>query len=221
MTKETKPILYNFYRSSASYRVRIALAWKGIDYEYRAIDISTGMQKSEEYVKLNPSAKVPLFITKEGNILSQTVAILEYLDNVYPDRPMMPREAFTAAQVRSIVQVIACDIHPLQNTGVLEQKWGSDMEKKTECASYWIAKGFTGLEQMLAKTAGTYCVGDHITMADMFLAPMVTNAHRWKVDMKPFPIITRISDTLMTLPEFSQAHPTNQPDYPEELKTSA
>ncbi|CAO3592082.1 unnamed protein product [Absidia cylindrospora] len=134
---------------------------------------------------------------------------------------MIPQGAVHRAQVRSIVQVIACDIHPLQNVGVLEQNWGSDMEKKTEWASYWIANGFIGLEQMLAQSAGTYCVGDHITMADMLLAPMVTNAHRWKVDMKPFPLIARINNTLMTLPEFNETHPTKQPDYPEELKTSA
>lgn len=137
------------------------------------------------------------------------------------ERPMLPKGAIHRAQVRAITQTIACDIHPLQNLGVLIHAGGSDQEKRAEWANYWITKGFTGLEVMLEQYAGTYCIGDHITMADMFLVPMVYNAQRFKVDMKAFPLITRISNTLMTLPEFQNSQPANQPDAPEEMKNSA
>ncbi|KAI8097776.1 glutathione S-transferase [Halteromyces radiatus] len=220
-SEESKPILYNYFRSSASYRVRIALAWKGIDYEYREISLLTGTNESDEYLKVNPFGKVPAFVTKDGKVLVQSEAIMDYLEEIKPERPMLPKGAIHRAQVRAIVQAIACDIHPLQNLAVLKHVAGDDVEKRTEWANYWINKGFTGLETMLEQTAGTYCLGDHITMADMFLVPMVQNAHRWKVDMKPFPLITRINNTLLTLPEFKSAHPFNQPDCPDELKKNA
>ncbi|ORZ10251.1 maleylacetoacetate isomerase-like protein [Absidia repens] len=217
-SEESKPILYSYFRSTASWRVRIALEWKGIDYEYRNIDLVSGAQQSEEYLKLNPYGKVPLFITKDGKAIAQSEAIIEYLEEIKPERPMLPKGACHRAQVRSIAQVIACDIHPLQNLSVLKHVAGPDMEKRSEWGNYWTSKGFEGLESMLEQTAGTYCLGDNITMADMFLVPMIFNAQRWKVDMKPFPLITRISNTLMTLPEFKLTHPHRQVDCPDELK---
>ncbi|KAF7726043.1 Glutathione S-transferase zeta-1 [Apophysomyces ossiformis] len=218
MHTEQTPVLYGYFRSSASWRVRIALAWKGIQYEHHYINLFTGEQRSEEYEKLNPEKKVPLFITKDGQSLSQSTAIIEYLEEAYPDRPMLPKNPKHRAQARSIAQLIACDIHPLQNLGVLKHVAGDDQEKRSEWAAEWVNRGFQALEKELEKTAGTYCVGDHITLADFYLVPMVFNATRWGVDMKAYPLITRIHNTLMTLPEFKASHPHSQEDCPEELR---
>ncbi|KAI8336339.1 glutathione S-transferase [Chlamydoabsidia padenii] len=211
-SEESKPILYSYFRSSASWRVRTALEWKGIDYEYRPVNLLTGAQQSEDYLKVNPTGKVPALITKEGKAIYQSEAIIEYLEEIKPERPLLPKGALHRAQVRAIAQTIACDIHPLQNSGVLVHVGGDSMEKRSEWGNYWTTKGFNGLEKLLEQYAGTYCVGDHITMADMFLVPMVANAQRWNVDMKLYPLITRISNTLMTLPEFQKSQPSNQPD---------
>ncbi|CAO3635390.1 unnamed protein product [Cunninghamella blakesleeana] len=211
-TEEKKPILYGYFRSTATWRIHIALLWKGIDYEYKPVNLVTGEQKSEAFLKLNPAGRVPAFITKEGKVLIQSEAILEYIEETHPERPMLPKGAYHRALVRSIVQLIACDIHPIQNLAVLKYVGGSDMEKRAEWAKHWVTSGFEGLEKILEESAGTYCVGDHITSADMFLVPMVFNAQRWNVDMTSFPIITRINNTLMTLPEFKNSHPSNQPD---------
>ncbi|KAI8331096.1 maleylacetoacetate isomerase [Choanephora cucurbitarum] len=197
MSTEQTPILYGYFRSSASWRLRIALEWKGIQYELRPINLLTGEHTSEAYHQVNPTGKVPAFITKDGKILSQSQAIIEYLEETYP------------AEVREICQIIACDIHPIQNLGVI---------KRIEEISSIITLGFQGLEKRLEHVSGTYSVGDAITMADFYLCSIVGNAHRWGVDMSLFPIITRINNTLMTLPEFIAASPFSQPDCPEELR---
>ncbi|KAG0170998.1 Glutathione S-transferase zeta-1 [Apophysomyces sp. BC1034] len=215
---EQKPILYGYYRSSASYRVRIALAWKGVEYEHKLVNLLTGDNNSEAYGELNPSRKVPLLMTKDGLPLTQSVAILEYLEEAYPERPMLPKNIKHRAQARAITNMIACDIHPLQNLGVLKYVGGDDQKKRADWACEWINRGFRSLEKHLESTAGTYCVGDHITMADFSLVPMVYNAVRWGVDMKAYPLLTRINNTLLTLPEFKSAHPHSQEDCPPELR---
>ncbi|KAI8886230.1 maleylacetoacetate isomerase [Backusella circina FSU 941] len=209
---EQKPVLYGYFRSSASWRVRIALAWKGVDYEKKYINLAKGEQKTEEFAKVVPTQKVPAFVTKEGQILSQSAAIMEYLEETYPDRPMLPKGIYERAVVTEISQIIACDIHPLQNLGVLIKIAGSDLEKRKEWANRVITDGFKGLEKRLKVTSGSYSCGDSITMADFYLASIVGNANRWEVDMSQFPIISRISNALATLPEFKEASPTNQPD---------
>ncbi|KAG2236150.1 glutathione S-transferase [Thamnidium elegans] len=214
----TTPTLYGYYRSSASWRVRIALAWKGIEYDLKPIDLVKLEQKTEEYRKLVPTQKVPAFVTKDGKILSQSQAIMEYLEEAYPERPMFPKGLYQKAEVREICQIIACDIHPIQNLGVLIRVAGSDLEKRAEWARTSITLGFKGLEGRLEACSEKYCVGNSITMADFFLASIVGNAKRWEVDMSEFPIITRINNTLSTLPEFQSADPFHQPDCPEELR---
>ncbi|KAI9487173.1 MAG: maleylacetoacetate isomerase [Benjaminiella poitrasii] len=216
MSTEQKPILYNYYRSSASWRIRIALEWKGIEYEYKAINLLTKQNHTEEYSKLNPAQKLPALITKDGDFLAQSQAIIEYLEEAYPDRPMLPKSPVERAHVREICQIIACDIHPLQNLGVLRRVGGDDEQKKKEWANTSITLGFKALERRLEKLSDTYCVGNSITMADIFLVPMVSNANRWDVDMSQFPIITRITNTLQNLPEFIAASPQKQPDCPKE-----
>ncbi|OBZ83226.1 Maleylacetoacetate isomerase [Choanephora cucurbitarum] len=218
MSTEQTPVLYGYFRSSASWRLRIALEWKGIQYELRPVNLLTGENKSEEYRQVNPTGKVPAFVTKDGKILSQSQAIIEYLEETYPERPMLPKCTTKRAEVREICQIIACDIHPIQNLGVIKRIEEISSMSKEEWAKSSITLGFEGLEKRLEHVSGTYSVGDSITMADFYLCSIVGNAHRWGVDMSLFPIITRINNTLMTLPEFIAASPFSQPDCPEELR---
>ncbi|CAO3614815.1 unnamed protein product [Cunninghamella blakesleeana] len=207
-TKEKKPILYGSYWSSATRRVRNVLAWKEIDYEFKFIDLEAKEQKSETYLNINPSGRVPAFITKDGKCLSQSEAIVEYIEETNPQKPLLPKDLYERAQIRSIVQLIACDIQPLQNTNILAYASGNGgKEKEEEWAKHWVTNGFIGLEKIVKQCSGTYSVGDQITMADVFLGPMVYNAYSWKVDMSEFPTITRVYNTLMTFPEFKETEP--------------
>eukprot|EP00128_Syssomonas_multiformis_P009759 Colp12_sorted_trinity150504_noHs@10861 len=206
-----KPVLYSYWRSSCSWRVRIALHWKEIDYEYVAVHLvkDGGEQLKPEFKKLNPYAELPVLVVN-GHTLSQSVAIMEYLEETNPNNPLLPRDPLERVKVRTIVEAICGEIQPLQNLRVLN-KIG---EKKMEWAKEWIERGFVALEQNLYKTAGKYCVGDEVTIADACLVPQVYNALRFGVDMTQFPIITRIEAALSTLPAFQKAHPDSQPDCP-------
>lgn len=209
----SKPILYSYFRSSCSWRVRIALAHKGVDYEYRAINLLKQEQVSDEYKKLNPLGQVPALIVDE-NTLMQSISILEYLEEAFPQKPLLPKDLFKRAKVREVCEIIGSGIQPLQNLSVL-QKIG---ETKMEWGHFYIQKGFVALEQVLANSAGKYCVGDEVTIADCCLVPQVYNANRFKVDMAAFPVISRVHDALMSLDAFKAAHPSQQPDCPEDLK---
>ncbi|ROT67146.1 hypothetical protein C7M84_014790 [Penaeus vannamei] len=209
----SKPILYSYFRSSCSWRVRIALAHKGVDYEYRAINLLKQEQVSDEYKKLNPIGQVPALIVDE-NTLTQSISILEYLEEAFPQKPLLPKDLFKRAKVREVCEIIGSGIQPLQNLSVL-QKIG---ETKMEWGHFYIQKGFVALEQVLANSAGKYCVGDEVTIADCCLVPQVYNANRFKVDMAAFPVISRVHDALMSLDAFKAAHPSQQPDCPEDLK---
>ncbi|KAI8376861.1 maleylacetoacetate isomerase [Blakeslea trispora] len=218
MSTEQTPILYGYFRSSASWRLRIALEWKGIKYELRPVNLLTGDNKTDEYYQVNPTRKVPSFVTKDGKVLSQSQSIIEYLEEAYPERPMLPKCITKRAEVREICQIIACDIHPIQNLGVIKRIEEISSMTKEEWAKSSVTMGFEGLEKRLESVSGTYSVGDSITMADFFLCSIVGNANRWGVDMSKFPIITRINNTLMTLPEFIAASPFHQPDCPDDLR---
>ncbi|XP_037781730.1 probable maleylacetoacetate isomerase 2 isoform X2 [Penaeus monodon] len=208
-----RPILYSYFRSSCSWRVRIALAHKGVDYEYRAINLLKQEQVSDEYKKLNPIGQVPALIVNE-NTLTQSISILEYLEEAFPQKPLLPKDLLKRAKVREVCEIIGSGIQPLQNLSVL-QKIG---ETKMEWGHFYIQKGFVALEQVLANSAGKYCVGDEVTIADCCLVPQVYNANRFKVDMAAFPVISRVHDALMSLDAFKAAHPSQQPDCPEDLK---
>mgnify|MGYP002803811340 CR=1 FL=1 len=213
----SKPILYSYFRSSCSWRVRIALAIKGIDFEIKPVHLlkDGGQQFSDEYKKLNPISVLPTLII-DGHALTQSISILEYLEETRPEPPLLPHnDALKRATVRQIVFAIASDIQPIQNLGVLK-KVGDD--KKAEWGHYWIDRRFEGLEEMLKKTSGKYCVGDEITMADLCLVPQVFNANRFKVDMTKFPCISEINDRLLELDAFKVAHPFRQPDCPDDLR---
>ncbi|TMW63669.1 hypothetical protein Poli38472_002610 [Pythium oligandrum] len=215
----TKPVLYNYWRSSCSWRVRIALTWKGVEYEYRPVDLYAdgGEHFKEEFTKVNPNQRVPALVI-DGHAITQSAAILEYLEEAYPEKPLLPKDLIQRAQVRAICMIIGADIQPLQGNNAVMSKAVENVPaeeqdaQKNAWGKHWVQRGFTGLEQELARTAGKFCVGDAITMADLFLEPQVYNAHRFGVDMTQFPIISRISAELSKVPEFQAAHPANQPD---------
>ncbi|KAI8876189.1 maleylacetoacetate isomerase [Backusella circina FSU 941] len=216
--QETKPILYTSYLSDASWRVRIALAWKGIDYDLHYINMGEDEQLSEAYAAINPSKRLPCLITKTGKTLTQSLAIIEYLEAVYPERPMLPKGPLHKAEAMSIAYDIACDIQPVQVSTILKYV-DVDVERREEFARQVIISGFESLEKRLEGLSGTYCIGDHISLADFCLVPMVFNATKLhNIDIKPYPYITRIRNTLMTLPEFRDTHPYNQSDCPDDIR---
>lgn len=211
-------ILYSYFRSSAAFRVRTALQLKGISYEYRAVHLVNdgGEQNKGEYGALNPMNEVPCLVHK-GNVIGQSVAIIEYLDAVWPKPRLYPADPYRAALVRQAVENVNAGIHPIQNLKVLnelEKRFGLDQAGKSEWASYWIARGFSSIEKFLAKNAGKFSIGDEVTAADLYLVPQVLNARRFSVDLDPYPTIQRVEAACLALEAFSNAHPRNQPDTP-------
>ncbi|KAF9999182.1 Glutathione S-transferase zeta-1 [Entomortierella chlamydospora] len=211
-----RPVLYSYFRSSCSWRVRIALNLKKIDYDVRPINLLKGEQRTEEYLKIQPFGFVPAYIdNRTGKTLVQSVSIIEYIDETYPGVSLLPKDPIERATVRALVQAVAMDIQPVANLRIL--KYVGE-EKKGEWAKHFIIEGFKALEAMLEKTAGVYAFGDSITMADLTIVPQVYNGVRFGVDMTAFPIISRINSTLSELPEFKAAHPSQQIDCPADLR---
>ncbi|KAJ2786185.1 Glutathione S-transferase zeta-1 [Coemansia javaensis] len=210
---DSAPVLYTYYRSSCSARVRIALNHKGIDYEARPINLVSGEQLSAEYTAQNPSGLVPLLVI-DGREISQSVAILEYLEETRPAKPLLPADPAQRAQVRTLVGVICCDIQPLQNLRVLKTV---PEDQRPAYARAVIESGLAVFEKMLERTAGRFCVGDEVTLADCCLIPQLYNARRFGVDIARFPRIQQIEARANALPAFRAAHWTRQPDCPAEL----
>ena len=208
--------LYGFFRSSAAFRVRIALNLKELDYERAAVHLRRGEQRAPEFLKLNPQALVPALVDDE-RVLTQSLAIIEYLDEVHPARPLLPATPEARARVRALAQVIACEIHPLGNLRVLQyvaKELKQDEPTVQRWFNHWIALGFEAFESLIAghKTTGTFCHGDAPGLADVCLVPQVFNAKRYDLDLKPYPTLMRIFETCMTLPAFDRAQPSRQPD---------
>ncbi|XP_006864831.1 PREDICTED: maleylacetoacetate isomerase isoform X1 [Chrysochloris asiatica] len=216
MAESRKPVLYSYFRSSCSWRVRIALALKGIDYETKPINLvkDGGQQFSEEFRALNPMKQVPA-LKIDGITIGQSLAIIEYLEETRPSPRLLPQDPKKRASVRMISDLIAGGIQPLQNLSILKQV---GQENQLTWAQKAISSGFTALETILQSTAGKYCVGDEVSMADLCLAPQVANAERFKVDLTPYPTISRINKTLLALEAFHVTHPCRQPDTPPELR---
>eukprot|EP00093_Oithona_nana_P006365 06365.XXX_353453_352701_1 [CDS] Oithona nana genome sequencing. len=212
----TKPILYSYWRSSCSWRVRIALELKGIDFDYKPIHLvkNGGEQHMNEYQKVNPMGQVPAFDVGDGKIIVQSLAIMEFLEDFYPETyKLLPKEAFERAKVREISETINAGTQPLQNLSVIN-RYSSDPEQRKTWSQFWISKGLKVVEELLVKSSGNFCVGDQITMADCCLVPQIYNANRFEVDMSHFPNITRIMKSLELEKAFISAHPDSQPDKP-------
>ena len=214
--------LYSYWRSSAAYRVRIALNLKGLRYDYLAVDLAGGggQHHAEGFHKLNPQELVPVLVDGE-RVVRQSMSIIEYLAEVYHTggHVLMPPTARERARVRSISQLIACDIHPLNNLrvlGQLQQQFGADAAQKEGWMRHWIESGFVALEELLGAnpSTGEFCEGDEPTMADCCLVPQVYNAVRFHVDVSRFPTIARINQRCLAMPEFDLAQPEKQPDAP-------
>jgi maleylacetoacetate isomerase len=209
--------LYNYYRSSAAYRVRIALALKGLSYDYISIHLMKGEQYKPEYAAINPQNLVPVLEDDAGQRMYQSLAIMEYLDEAYPQPPLLPRAPVERARVRSLALLIACEIHPLNNPRVLSYltgNFGISEDQKLGWYHHWVKTGFVALEKRLAGESGTgrYCHGDTPGFADCALVPQVANAVRFKVDLSGFPTIVRINEECLKLDAFQKAAPQNQPD---------
>ncbi len=205
--------LFTYFRSSAAYRVRIALNLKGIEHRLTPINLLAGEQRSDAYLALNAQGLLPALRLDNGQLLTQSGAILEYLESAYPDRPLLPANPCEAARVRAWANLIACEIHPLDNLRVL--KYLKDTlqvsdDAKTDWYLHWIREGFDVLERQLAATP--YCYGTDVTLADACLVPQVYNAQRFNLDMSAYPKIQSIYAACNHLPAFDAARPENQPD---------
>ncbi|RDV25125.1 maleylacetoacetate isomerase [Alteromonas aestuariivivens] len=211
--------LYGYWRSSATYRVRIALNLKGLEYEYVPVHLvrEGGQQHSPDYQGLNPAELVPTLVDEDEDlILNQSMSIVEFINERYPEPfPLLPEHASDKARVRGLAQDIACDIQPLANLRVLNrlrEQFDAGDEAVRIWAANWIEKGFSGIEKRLQTQAGKYCFDFNVTLADVCLVPQVYNAIRFGVNMEQFPLINRIWHHCEELEAFARARPENQPD---------
>lgn len=212
--------LYTYFRSSAAYRVRIALGLKGLPYASAPVHLvrDGGQQHSPAYQAINPQQLVPALTTEDGTVLTQSLAIMEYLDEAYPDRPaLLPADALGRARVRALAQAVACEIHPLNNLRVLRylmQELGTTEAQKTAWYQHWVCTGLDALEAMLASSGATgrFSHGDRPSLADCCLVPQMFNARRFGCPLENYPTFARIVAACEQLPAFQQAAPEQQPD---------
>ena len=207
--------LFSYFRSSAAYRVRIALNLKGIAYETASVHLvkDGGHNKRPEFRAVNPQMRVPVLVTPGGDVLIQSLAIIEYLDETHPDPPLLPKDPIARAKVRALAEIVACDIHPLNNTSplrYLKHTMGQEQSAIDAWYHHWVITGFEALEALI-KPAPFAC-GDTVTLADVCLVPQVNNARRLKVPLEKFPKIVAVDAACLVLPAFERARPENQPD---------
>jgi len=207
--------LYTYFRSSAAYRARIALNLKGLPYEMVPIHLTKdgGHQRAPEFRAVNPQMRVPALALSSGEVLTQSLAIIEYLDEINPEPPLLPADALERAKVRAVAQVVACDIHPLNNLVVLQYLKRQLKHEQPEIDTWyhhWVIEGFKAIEVMIARAP--YACGAHVTLADVCLVPQVFNARRLKVPLDQFPKIVAVETACLKLPAFDKARPENQPD---------
>ena len=209
--------LYTFFRSSTSFRLRIALAYKGLPYEPHYVSLPKMEHRDASYRALNPQGLVPLLIDEDGGAFIQSLTIMEYLDERYPEPPIVPKDIRDRAYVRAVSQIIACEMHPLNNVRVLKHlatQFGADEAATKAWYGHWINEGFGGLEGYLAQCRkhGAFCFGDKVTMADICLVPQVFNAVRFGFPVDGHPIIKGIFDNCMKLDAFTSTQPSTQKD---------
>lgn len=213
--------LFTFWRSSAAFRVRIAANLKKVPLEYTVVSLMAdgGQHLQPAYRAVNPSSGVPSLETDAGEVLTQSLAIIEYLDERFPEPPLLPGDAIARAHAREIALHVVADVHPLNTPRIMKRlaaQFGADEAAQEEWIRHWIVECFSNVEALLARlhSNGRHCLGDAVTLADVCLVPQVFNAQRFKVDMAPFPLIAAINEHCMSLPPFALAHPTAQPDAP-------
>jgi maleylacetoacetate isomerase len=220
MSSSTKSdfALYGYFRSSAAFRARIALNLKGIRPELRFVHLirDGGDQHRPDYQAINPQGLIPA-LAHDGHLITQSMAIIEYLDEIVPEPPILPKDAYGRARVREIAYVVGCDIHPVNNLRIglyTKEKFGASDDDIARWHRHWIRIGFDALEKMLSLSphTGAYCHGDTPTMADILLIPQCANARRVKMELDPWPTVARIEAHALTHPAFDAALPKNQPD---------
>lgn len=207
-------ILHGYWRSGAAYRTRIGLNLKGLSYEQRGVDLRTGAQRSDAYVALNPQGMVPA-LEIDGAVLTQSPAILEWLDEAFPSPPLLPVSPVARAQVRAMAALIGCDIHPLNNLRVgkaLRETFGADQAAVDAWAARWVLPGFEALERLVAEHGAGWCYGDAPGLADCYLIPQIYSARRFNVPLDAFPRLLEIDRAAAAHPAFAAAHPDRQPD---------
>ncbi|MHB1121180.1 MAG: maleylacetoacetate isomerase [Ramlibacter sp.] len=209
--------LYNYFRSSASFRVRVALELKGLAYDYVPVHLVKGEHKQPQYAAMSPAMLVPALQLATGEHLGQSMAIIEYLDEIHPEPPLLPRDPLARARVRALAQLIACEIHPLNNLRVLKyltRELKLEEEAKNTWYRHWVRGGLEAFERELAQLPpGTYCFGDTPTLADCCLVPQIFNGRRFDVNFEGLPRTMAAFDACMALPAFQRAQPSSCPDH--------
>jgi maleylpyruvate isomerase len=209
-------ILHDYWRSSAAFRVRIGLRLKGLEAERRFVHLARGEQRAPDYKAKNPQGFVPLL--EDGpRTLTQSLAILEYLEETHPEPPILPSDPAERAWVRAVALAVACDIHPLNNLRVLQylkREFGADEAARDKWYAHWVAEGLAPIETMLAARPGPgpFCLGAEPTLADICLVPQVFNARRYHVPLEPYPLIRAVTEACLARPAFDLAQPAKQPD---------
>lgn len=208
--------LHGYFRSSASYRVRIALKLKGLEYRYHPVNLLKAEQRGEDYRTLNPQGLVPALINDDGKVLTQSLAIMEWLDETYPQAPLLPSSPLERARIRALAYNVACDIQPIQNLRVLQyiqSELSATDEQKLAWIRHWIHGGFEALEtQLAAAFEGPFAAGAAPGLFECCLIPQIYNAQRFGVDIAQYPTIEHIADACAAMPAFEDARPENQPD---------
>ena len=208
--------LYTYFRGSSPFRLRIALNLKGLPHEPVFVHLGKGEHRKSEYAAVNPQQLLPALVLDDGHVLNQSLAVIEYLDEIAPQPPLLPKEPKARARVRSLSLLVACEIHPLHNArtlAYLRKQLGLDEERAAAWCRHWIADGLAKLETELVRgAAGTFCHGDSPTMADCFLVPQIFSAKRFHCDLSPYPRAMRVFEACMKIDAFDRAQPSKQPD---------
>lgn len=206
--------LFNYFRSTSSYRVRIALALKQLEYQYVPVNLLKGEQAEADFLSLNPQGRVPALRIDSGELLVQSPAIIEYLEEVYPQPALLPVEPVLRAQVRGVAAMIGCDVHPLHNVSVLNQLRGSGFSEEQVNAwiAHWVSQGLAAVEELIGDDG--FCFGEQPGLADVYLIPQLYAAERFGISLSDYPRIRRVAELAAEHPAFVQAHPARQPDTP-------
>jgi maleylacetoacetate isomerase/maleylpyruvate isomerase len=207
-------LLHSYWRATAPYRVRIGLNLKGVAYDYAPVHLVQGVQHSDDYKAVNPQELIPAITTKDGQVITQSLAILEWLEETYAEPPLLPQSPAERAVVRAMAAIVACDIHPLNNLRIQQQltALGVDDAGRDSWTKRWINDGFQALETMIAQHGGGFAFGETPTLADCCLIPQVYSAQRYKVALEPYPAISAVAARAAEHPAFAAAHPDRQPD---------